>query len=329
MFGSYVNPHSTQLLDLPKEFSGFKVVSTGPSRLSAIGPDSEGQWLFIKYFYGDAGYKQGLMEYRALQCVRTLMQCSTMCSVPEPYSIKKTAAGGGILQAEFINMRRGDLWFKWFSRIGPLKRRGLSNVARWISNFHSIEAQKTKKFGELTDYKDILECMNQKIDRYGQSFNAQNYVFQEFLEIIEDLKDREVYHGILHGDFTSSNIFIGWEETVGFDFTLSVIGPVYRDIAKFLMALVWPIRPVYGRYNFEVFLRDRDVFCSSYEKSGIILDRKLLDFYLVESMLEKMLSLESRSAKVGYRKRVGKSSERHIRLLFGTMCDVVTNASKA
>lgn len=310
-----VSSRPQRLEDLLADFRNVHIVADKGAVFAAVGRNVEGRDVFIKGFYGKAGYSQSVMEYNALKRVSSVMPIDASFAVPDAYCLNRTPDGGGLIQAQLITINRGDTWFKYFANIGFLRSHALSNVARWLSQFHQIEPKQERCFSEIVDLDAFLHTnpIFMGCARFGT---------EDFLARFSALKDRKVARSLLHTDLTPSNMFIKYNKVVVFDFALNTEGALYRDISKFLVALVWLSRPLFGAYRYRHFLNDINLFCSGYEEGGQPLDRSVLSFYLIEAMAEKIKAVEKRSTAV-QRGKQKASAKRHIDLLLQLSCDML------
>lgn len=301
--------------DFLSDFRNVHIVADKQAIFAAVGRNVEGRDVFIKGFYGKTGYSQGVMEYNALKRVSSIMPTGAKFAVPEAYCLNRMPDGGGLIQAQLIKINRGDKWFKYFSNIGFLRSHALSNVARWLSQFHQIEQKQEKKFSEIVDLDAFL-------DNNSIFLGCARFGTDDFLSRFSALKDKKVARSLLHTDLTPSNMFIDYNKVVVFDFALNTEGAIYRDISKFLVSLIWLSRPLFGKYNYRHFRNDISLFCSGYEEGGPLLDTSILSFYLIEAIAEKIKAVEKRSNAV-QRSKQKASAKRHSDLLLQLSCDML------
>jgi hypothetical protein len=312
-----------------QQFHSLKVINEGKFSVSAVGSQRNGPSVFVKCFYGEGGLKRGLAEHSAMLRAWRYSTSVEVFNVPEPFDFFPINGHGGILHAELIKMNRGDLWFKWFANFRSLKNIGLWRTASWLSCFHGLEtlSAETETLMDLVDSEAIceeIESAKLRTDVLGRKWPNTSTLFRDRFE---SFRSFSVSCGLIHNDFTPSNTFIGLKTAVGFDFTLEEQGPIYRDVANFLVSLLWVSRPLIGPFPLGSLLSDKAAFISAYGETAKSLDSKILDLFIVESLIDKRRHLEMKREGSSVRGKI-RTSTRHIEMIDQLLPVFVCSMSK-
>lgn len=281
-------------------------------------------FVFVKYYKGLPGavVDKAQAEFSALKRYHSEMSDFPSSSVPAPYAIVLDGYGGAAIICEWINLWRGDVWFKLGMPVEFIRRHGLRQSALWLRRFHEIGGNEIKPLdGSLdvdqlaSDYVEFANLCRALRCKQELPLHQRDIL----LAALSIGAGRKVLHSKLHGDFTPANIFLAPGLGVGFDFTATKSGPVLRDIGKFLSALVW-----YGHFGLgggrgKKFLKDSEVFLKAYPVDSSMHDELVENIFYIHSLLDYAQRASAQLASAPEEKR--KCARANI----GMIADVVSH----
>ena len=249
-----------------------------------------GATVFIKYYTGSRGpvVDKVQAEFFALQRYHSAMSDNPSSSVPAPYDFVPDGYGGATIICEWINLWRGDAWFKLGMPFESIRRHGLRQSAAWLGRFHKIGGNEIRPLEGSLDVHKLASDYVEFGNLYGALSCNQDLLLRQkeiLLAVLTSSAGKNVLHSKLHGDFTPANIFLAPGREVGFDFAAPKFGPVLLDMGKFLSALIW-----YGHFGIggkrgEKFLKDGEIFLQAYPGEYQVHDELVVNIFYIRSLL--------------------------------------------
>ena len=275
---------------------------------------ADGRRVFLKCVDTKQGYERLKGEFNAAMSYLGRMSRSPSYSVPRPVECAEFPGGKGALVVEYVGLPRGDRWFKWFADIPPLRHAGLRRAAWWLAQFHQAGSRGEVAIEDTVDLARHKEAFLTFAAKRSALTDRVTNAIDELcsLEAADTGTEKLLTHVCqLHDDYIPANIFLTRKQVIGYDFTGTVVGVPYEDIARFLVTLVWLSRPVIRPYRPTLFARDREVFLSAYGDRQTSQSRKLLDIYV----LHEVVSKDSRLTAPGKKALKQRVDAKHSRML--------------
>jgi hypothetical protein len=177
----------------------------------------------------------------------------------------------------------------------------LTRAGRWLGAFHRCEWAGARKIASEHE----LARVDRRLAKHGRGRTIEaldpelGWARKRLGALAEDLGP--VPHARLHGDFKPSNLASDADRTVGFDVAGLAVGPVTRDICRFLVHAEidrrWLRLPRPGRGNPDFDALTIATFMDGYAETGERLDERVVRAGLMAEALLLWITLAARPVR--------------------------------
>lgn len=247
----------------------------------------------IKYDTTPAGRARVEAEYAALQACQEAGGTGAF-GFPRPCALVTDGQGGAALVTGWIPCPRGNDRLARSLHFGSAREELLRRAAGWLAFFHGLWPEGDAPLRSMLDTDRLARQL-----RGMPGLGAADAAGGPLERMLERLGDSPVRLARLHDDFLPQNIFLCPDRTIGFDFTLDVVGPALRDVGHFLANIVWRGYSVLDPRRSARFARDVGIFLETYGGGATVPDGARL--FVIAELAKKADALSGKIGRAGPR----------------------------